>query len=62
MSRKDGKGSEDGHMIFMPGFSVQDVKKEEDILMDNERRLSVIEMTVMLTGPSGHSMKGLCLT
>lgn len=39
MSKKDGKGSEDGHMIFMPGFGVQDVKKEEDILMDNERRV-----------------------
>lgn len=38
-SRKDWKGSEDGHVIFMPGFIVQDVKKGEDTLLDNERRV-----------------------
>lgn len=39
MSRKEGKGSEDSHMIFMPGFTVQDVKKGGDTLMGNERRV-----------------------
>lgn len=33
MSGNDGKGSEDGHRIFMPGFSVQEVKKGKDTLM-----------------------------
>lgn len=40
MSRKEGKGSEDSHMVFMPGFtSVQDVRKGENTLLDNERRV-----------------------
>lgn len=39
MSRKEGKGSEDSHMIFMLGFTVQDVKKGEDSLTGNERRV-----------------------
>lgn len=40
MSRKEGKGSEDGHMIFIPDFTfVQDVRKGEDTLLDNERRV-----------------------
>ena len=37
MSRNDGKRSEHARTIFMPGFSVQEVEKGEDTIMDNGR-------------------------
>lgn len=35
MSRNDGKSFEDAYTIFMLGFSVQEVEKGEDTIMDN---------------------------
>ena len=46
-SRNDGKRSEDAHVIFTPGFSVQEVEKGEDTMIDNgrtARKKKVIEM------------------